>query len=56
LEIQAVLEQFQSVFATPSGAPSRRVCDHTIPLIQGASPVFSRLYTYAPAMKDETEK
>jgi hypothetical protein len=53
--IQEVLKKFQSMFATPSELPPRH-CDHTIPLIQGATPVKSRPYRYAPALKDELEK
>jgi hypothetical protein len=51
-----VLQQFQSVFASPSELPPRRSCDHTISLIQGATPVQVRPYIYAPALKDEIEK
>lgn len=32
-EIQALVEEFASVFAEPSGLPHRRSCDHSIPLV-----------------------
>jgi hypothetical protein len=51
-----MLQQFQAVFASPSDLPPRRTCDHTIPLIPGATPVQARPYRYTPALKDEIEK
>jgi hypothetical protein len=54
--IQEVLQQFQSMFEAPSALPPRRHCAHTIPLIKGATPVQSRPYRYAPALKDEIKK
>jgi hypothetical protein len=54
--IQVVLQEFQSVFATPTRLPPRRSCDHTIPLIEGAQPVQARPYRYALALKDKIEK
>jgi hypothetical protein len=36
-EIQTLLQQFQAAFETPSKLPPRRVCDHMIQLIQGAT-------------------
>jgi hypothetical protein len=54
-EIQSLLHKFQSMFDSPADLPPRRACDHKIPLIPGASPVFYRPYRYGPAMKDEIE-
>jgi hypothetical protein len=57
--IQAVLQQFQQfqdVFATPSGLPPERQYDHTISLTPNAVPVNTRPYRYSPAHKDEIEK
>lgn len=36
--------------------PPSKSCDHSIPLIPGASPIFTRPYRFAPAVKDEIEK
>lgn len=35
-EIQSVISKFQDVFATPTGLPPQRKCDHHIQLIEGA--------------------
>jgi hypothetical protein len=43
-------------FSTSTGLPPSRACDHTIPLIQGAQPIFVRPYRYAPLLKTEIEK
>ena len=32
-EIQAILDNFALVFATPTGLPPRRMYDHSIPLM-----------------------
>jgi hypothetical protein len=55
-EVQHLLHQYESVFATLAGLPPRRSCDHVIPLIPSATPVHSRPYRYAPTLKDEIEK
>ena len=44
------------MFVDPEGLPPRRACDHQIPLIEGAQPVFVRPYRHTPAAKDEIEK
>jgi hypothetical protein len=54
--IAQVIKQFQSVFESPKGLPPSRSCDHTIPLLPGAQPVFIRPYRYAPVVKDEIER
>lgn len=55
-EIQKLLQQFDDVFAPPTGLPPVRACDHQIPLVPGAKPVYIRPYRYAPALKDEIER
>jgi hypothetical protein len=55
-QVQAVLDQFASVFATPTGLPPRRRFDHVIPLIPGARPVSVRPYRVVPELKTEIEK
>ncbi|WVZ88094.1 hypothetical protein U9M48_034647 [Paspalum notatum var. saurae] len=53
--VQALLDEFVSLFAAPSGLPPQRDCDHTIPLIPGAAPVSIRPYRLTPALKNEVE-
>jgi hypothetical protein len=55
-EIQHLLQQYQALFEHPSQLPPSRSCDHAIPLIPGAGPIFSRSYHFAPTIKDEIEK
>lgn len=52
VEIQSLLEDYSELFQEP---PSR-ACDHEIPLMPGATPVFVRPYRYPPKLKDEIEK
>jgi hypothetical protein len=54
--IQGLLSEFDQLFQPTSGLPPRRACDHSIPLIPGAQPVFVRPYRYAPLLKTEIEK
>lgn len=54
--MQSLLSEFDSIFAPPSGYPPARHCDHTIPLLPGASPVNVRPYRYPPTVKDEIER
>lgn len=54
--MSALLHEFAAVFTPPSEYPPPRSCDHEIPLIQGAKPVFVRPYRYPPALKDEIEQ
>lgn len=56
LEIQALLSEFEHLFQPTPGLPPRRSCDHSIPLILGAQPIFVRPYRYAPLLKTEIEK
>lgn len=52
----SLLTEFAKIFAPPFGLPPSRFCDHTIPLVPGATPVHIRPYRYPPAMKDEIER
>ena len=54
-EIQALIQQFSSLFEEPSGVPPNRSNSHTIPLIAGAQPFQLRPYRYNPAQKNEIE-
>jgi len=54
--VQPLLDEFAHLFTPPLGLPPSRNCDHTIPLIAGAQPVFVRPYRYAPILKFEIEK
>jgi len=55
-DIAALLSEFSQLFQQPSGLPPSRHCDHSIPLIPGAQPVFVRPYRYAPLLKTEIER
>lgn len=55
-EISQLLEDFAVLFAPPTELLPSRDCDHSIPLVPGASPVQVRPYRYAPALKTEIEK
>jgi len=55
-ELRLLLEEFAMVFEAPSGLLPSRSCDHTIPLIEGATPVNVRPYRYPPTVKDEIER
>jgi hypothetical protein len=55
-KVSAILTEFQSVFAPPSGYPPKRQCYHIIPLVPGAGPVSVRPYRYPPAIKNEIER
>jgi hypothetical protein len=55
-DIQALLAEFPSALTVPSSLPPKRACDHTIPLIEGATLVNIRAYHYPPSLKDEIER
>jgi hypothetical protein len=55
-EVATLLSEFASVFAPPTGYPPGRDCDHTIPLLPGATPFSVRPYRYPPAIKDDIER
>jgi hypothetical protein len=54
--IQAILLEFEDVFAEPTGLPPHRQYDHAIALEPGAQPPNVRLYRYSPLQKDEIER
>lgn len=54
--IAALLSEFDFIFQLPSTLPPQRSCDHSIPLIEGAPPVYIRPYRYAPLLKSEIER
>lgn len=54
-EISQLVQQFKPVFDPPTSLPPSRACNHSIPLIPGARPVFVRPYRYPPGLKDEIE-
>jgi hypothetical protein len=56
LELQALLDKYSSVFASPSGLPPVQDCDHQISLLPGARLVQMRPYRYAPALKSKIEQ
>lgn len=55
-EVQSLVDDFADLFEPPSQLPPSRACDHTIPLVPGAGPVYSRPYRFTPSVKDEIEK
>jgi hypothetical protein len=55
-EVQAIISQFEDIFAEPTSLPPRRACDHRIPLIPGAQPVNTRAYRHKPELKTEIER
>lgn len=54
--VQPLLQEFAHVFSEPTGLPPKRMCDHHIPLVEGAKPVNLRPYRYKPVLKDEIER
>jgi hypothetical protein len=54
-EIQYLLQKYKDVFASKVSFPPPRSCEHSIPLVDGATPFFIRPYRYAPILKNEIE-
>jgi hypothetical protein len=54
--LEAVLDEFTSIFAEPVGMPPPRARDHRITLVPGSTPVAVRPYRYSAAHKDELER
>nr|XP_027093474.1 uncharacterized protein LOC113713862 [Coffea arabica] len=55
-QVEAVLQQYSQVFATPTGLPPKREPDHQITLKPGAEPFKLKPYRYPHAHKTEIEK
>jgi hypothetical protein len=55
VEIQALLHKYQDVFATKVQYPPPGSCEHSISLVQGATPFSIMPYRYAPVLKTEIE-
>jgi hypothetical protein len=55
-EIQDLIQHYSTLFEKPHQLPPSRSCDHSIPLVSGASPVFTRPYRFSPTIKDEVER
>lgn len=54
--IQELVNQFADVFWKPQGLPTRRVYDHSIPLLPNTQPVSVRPYRNPYFQKEEIEK
>jgi len=54
--VSLLLDEFLDIFSPPTSLPPPRVCNHEIPLIPGAQPVFIRPYRYPPKLKDKIER
>lgn len=54
--ITVLLQEFQDVFAEPTGLPPERQCDHSIPLKHGTEPPRIRPYRVPHKQKEEMEK
>lgn len=54
-ELQDILNQFDSVFESPTELPPARPGDHQIPLLEGTQPFCLRPYRYNPTQKTEIE-
>jgi hypothetical protein len=55
-EFQKLLTEFDHLFQPPTDLPPQWDCDHSIPLIAGAQPVFIQPYHYAPLLKTKIER
>jgi len=53
--ISQLIEEFSDLFKPPTSLPPSCACNHDIPLLPGAQPVFIRPYRYPPKLKDEIE-
>ena len=51
-----LLDDYNDLFAEPTGLPPPRHCDHRIHLVPGTPPVSVRPYRYPQLQKDELEK
>ena len=53
--ISQLIEEFSDLFQPPTSLPPSRACNHEIPRLPGAQPIFIRPYRYPPKLKDEIE-
>lgn len=54
--IMELLQEYSGLFEEPKDLPPSRGCDHSIPLVPGATRVSVRPYRCPPALEDEIEK
>ncbi|XP_056686977.1 uncharacterized protein [Spinacia oleracea] len=54
--LRRALEEYERVFAVPTGLPPRREQEHAILLKEGSNPVSVRPYRYPQIQKDEIER
>ncbi|KAK1423206.1 hypothetical protein QVD17_18502 [Tagetes erecta] len=55
-DLQAILDQFETVFTAPKGLPPTRTQDHHIDLLPASHPVSVRPYRYPHFQKQEIER
>lgn len=55
-DFQALIQEFEELFATPTSLPPQREIEHRIALKEGTDPVNVRPYRYAYFQKEEIEK
>lgn len=55
-DLQALLNEFEDIFQTPTGLPPPRLQDHKIPLIDEYKVVKMQLYRYPTVQNTEIEK
>ncbi|WVZ17020.1 hypothetical protein V8G54_010002 [Vigna mungo] len=55
-ELVLLLHHYKTVFDIPTGLPPDRQQNHSIPLVEGASPVKVRPYRYPHSQKLQIEK
>jgi ribonuclease HI len=55
-KIQALIQHYSTLFEKPHQLPSSHSCGHSIPLVFGATPVYTRPYRFSPTIKDEVER
>ncbi|KAE8666182.1 hypothetical protein F3Y22_tig00112507pilonHSYRG00213 [Hibiscus syriacus] len=56
IELEPLLQEFDSIFDEPTGLPPIKVHDHPITLIPGSLPVNLRPYRFTHHQKNEVEK
>jgi hypothetical protein len=53
--VKDILLEYQDIFAEPTGLPSTRFYDHSIPLIPGYKPMTTRPCRHCYDQKNEVE-